>query len=384
MNNIHVLNSLQYSVLSTRATPDYLFVLLLVIILLIISALSYKYKNSIKSKQGIISIILLLLTGVTIGAYAYLNLGSNEINISEFVGITVGTSPFRLIISVITLVTTYIGTLALDSVTQKMVEEDGRQVVDEHRREVIFRILQLILYSFVLIALLNYWNVDIRSILIGAGALAAIIGLSARHTLSAALAGIVLLFSRPFKVGDWIEVGDNEGTVRRITIVNTILHTPNDEQVVIPNDVISEKTIKNKNNTNKLRIPINVEIAYNDDVNEVLQIAEQTVKKSDIVADVPEPKAHIEEFGESGVKIRIFIWIKRPTPRRRTVAKATGYKRIKESFDNEKITIPYPRRKIDLSQELEKNTMDSRPDNNDSRSHNDQSEDKIVIDDPEK
>jgi len=255
----------------------------------------------------------------------------------------------RLFVTVFVLITTYLCTGVLDSLTQRIVQEDGRQVVDEHRREVIFRVSQLVLYILVLIALLNYWNINIGSILIGAGALAALVGFSARQTMSAALAGVVLLFSRPFKVGDWIEVNGTEGTVRRITIVNTILHTPNDEEVVIPNDVISEETIYNKNKSGKLRLAFDVGVAYGTDLDRAIQIAEESVEDCTIVADVPGTQAHVETFGDSSVVIRIYFWIRRPTPRRRTAARSNTQKAIKEAFDEHEIEIPFPQRDVTYS-----------------------------------
>lgn len=370
-----MLVGLQLTVLSAQKSSDFLTLVLLFLALLITIGIIYRYREFVSRNKNKIVGILLTISACLAALGFYIYQEPTRVEIVNILDFATATAPFQLVATVITLIMTYIGTLVLDSITQRMVEEDGRQVVDEHRREIIFRIFQLILYAFVTIALLNYWDVDIRNILIGAGTLAAIIGLSARHTLSAALAGIVLLFSRPFKVGDWISVGDTEGTVRRITIVNTILQTPNDEQVVIPNDVISERKIKNKNKTNKLRIPIDIEVSYEDNVDNVLKITEDAVLESDIAADIPEPKAHIESFKDSGIKLRVFMWIKKPTPRRRTVAKATAYKNIKEEFDNRGISVPYPRRKIEVSdfERVEDEKQEVVPDQNDK-------ENKIVLD----
>jgi small conductance mechanosensitive channel len=333
---------------------------IILLFIVLISSIVYNQKKRFSYKKNIIlfSLIISIVTAISIGyiyykpsqiSYVY------SINIQENV-------PMHIIGTVGTLILTYLSTIALDSATQKMVEKDGRQVVDEHRREVIFRILQLTVYAFVAIGLLNYWNINIRNILIGAGALAAIIGLSARHTLSAALSGIILLFSRPFKVGDWIEVEDTEGTVRRITIINTILQTPKDEEVVIPNDVIGETTIKNKNKTNKLRVSIEVEAAYEEDSDMVLKVAENSIKDCDIIADIPEPTAHIQSFKNSGVLIDLHFWIRKPTPRRKTVAMANANKIIKDSFDEHGIEIPYPKRDLNHNNYEIHSSLDSSQD----------------------
>lgn len=340
--NIWVLN---FSTLITDTSTQPILLTIILLLTILIASIGYKKGKSTTRRKLVVTISIITLFSVAVGAYIVYQ----PIETSYFNNLDIrGSVPVRVVLTVFTFLLTYVSTVALDVATQKMVEKEGKQVVDDHRREVIFRILQLIMYIFVAIGVLNYWQVNIRSILIGAGALAAIIGLSARHTLSAALAGIVLLFSRPFKVGDWIQVGETEGTVRRITIVNTIMQTPKDEQVVIPNDVIGKKTIKNKTNSDKLRVSVNVEVAYEENTDEVLRLAENSVSNCDIIADVPEPTAHVKNFNNSGFVVKLHFWIRRPTPRRRTVSKANVNKIIKDTFDDEGIEIPYPKRDIIL------------------------------------
>lgn len=332
------------TVLSTQGSAESINFTVILLSVVILISIAYNQKKRFSRRKNIL-IFGLIISIISIFSVTYFYYKPEQLSYIESLKIRESV-PVHVIGTVGILILTYVSTIALDSATQKMVEEDGKQVVDEHRREVIFRIMQLTVYAFVAIGILNYWNIDIRNILIGAGALAAIIGLSARHTLSAALAGIILLFSRPFKVGDWIEVGETEGTVRRITIINTILQTPRDEQVVIPNDVIGERTIKNKNKTDKLRVSVQVEAAYEEDSDEVLKIAENSVTSCDIIADIPEPTAHIESFQNSGILVDLHFWIRKPTPRRRTVAMANANKIIKDSFDKNNIEIPYPKRDL--------------------------------------
>lgn len=248
----------------------------------------------------------------------------------------------RSITTFLTIILAYVGTGILDRVTKRLFIEDGRQVVDEHRREVIFRVSQIVFYVAIGFLILNYWNIDIRSLLIGAGVLTAIVGLSARHTLSSALAGTVLLFSRPFKVGDWIEVNGQEGRVRRITIVNTLVKTPDSEEIVIPNDVISRQNVTNKNNDDKLRLSFTVGISYDTDIQEAMDITEEAVQKCNIVADIPEPNATVDEFGDSSIILNVHFWIRKPNPRRRTEAESETKRLVHEAYNNEDITIPFP------------------------------------------
>lgn len=332
------------------------------LVLIVVISLFVGYQNSIHSRiKSRWIIILLSLIIVPVVLYFYFN---GELNIESFESMTLEwmkTSILaKLVVTVGILALTYVSTIALDKLTKRMLKEDGRQVVDEHRREVVFRIVQVILYVLVIFTILDYWNLDIRGILLGAGALAAIVGLSAKQTLSSALAGLVLLFSRPFKVGDWIQIEDTEGTVRRITIVNTILTTPRDEEVVIPNDTISDKKIRNKTKTNKLRLSAKVMSSYECDVQKSLTIAERKVSECDIVSDVPEPRSQVEEFADSGIQMRILFWIEKPTPRRRNVCRSIVMKKVRESFDNsDDVRIPYQTTKIKFSGDEESDSPTS-------------------------
>lgn len=260
----------------------------------------------------------------------------------------------KTLTTIVIFILTYLSTGILDSATSRLFTKDGTQVVDEHRREVIFRVTQITLYLLVCIGIFKYWNVDIGSVLIGAGALAAIIGLSARHTLNSVLAGTVLLFSRPFKVGDWISVEGEEGTVKRITIVNTILKTPSDEEIVIPNDVISEQKISNKSKSNKIRLSVDVGVPYEADIDKMTKVIESSAKKCKIVTDIPECSARVISFDDSSVLIRAQFWIREPSPRRRTTAESVVRRYIKKGLEEENVDIPFPQRDINVPEDKSK------------------------------
>lgn len=254
----------------------------------------------------------------------------------------------NIIVTVSVLLSTYVLTGALDEATKQIFRRDGRQVVDEHRREVVFRVCQICLYFIVTVSILNYWQIDIQNLLLGAGVITVVIGLSARQTLSSALAGTVLLFSRPFKVGDWIEVGNHEGVVRRITIINTLLRTPDKEEVVIPNDRMSEETVKNKSCEGSMRVSVDVSVSYDEDLNHAKNVAKEAVIDCNNVQQNSgsEPFVRVTEFNNSSVTLTTFIWIKRPTPGRKETVLSSARQNIYSSFNENNIEIPYPHRTI--------------------------------------
>ncbi|RYJ15386.1 mechanosensitive ion channel, partial [Halogeometricum borinquense] len=171
--------------------------------------------------------------------------GQAEAVASVFEGYDLGYDSFvKLGLSVLLVV----GAYTMTGLVRRLVDEvtAARPAVSQHQREIAFRIAQVFLYAFTIAIVLAIWEVNLSGILVGAGFLGIVVGMAARQTLGALLAGFVLMFSRPFEIGDWIEVGDHEGIVTDITIVNTRIQTFDGEYVMVPNDVVSSESLINR------------------------------------------------------------------------------------------------------------------------------------------
>jgi len=198
----------------------------------------------------------------------------------------------------------------------------------------------------VVVAVFTIWGVDIGSLLVGAGFLGVVIGLAARQTLGSLLAGFVLMFSRPFEIGDWVEIGDKEGIVTKITIMNTIMRNFDGEHVVIPNDNVANKAITNRSRDGKLRIHLEVGVDYDDDPERAKAVAREAVEGVDMVENNPKPQVFPVAFGGSAVTLDIRFWIAPPTPQRRWHATAGVVESVKARFATESISIPFPQRTV--------------------------------------
>ncbi|HKL29574.1 MAG TPA: mechanosensitive ion channel domain-containing protein, partial [Natrialbaceae archaeon] len=162
-------------------------------------------------------------------------------------------------------------TLGILIVVQIVVDFVGRLLqrlqassapLDRHQREVAYRLSQVALWGLAILVVLGVWEFDLSGLLIGAGVLGLILGMAARQTLRALLAGFVLMLSQPFEVGDWVEMADAEGTVRDISIVNTRIETPDGEYVILPNDEVMARKIVNRSAKGQLRIEVEVGVDY--------------------------------------------------------------------------------------------------------------------------
>jgi small-conductance mechanosensitive channel len=154
------------------------------------------------------------------------------------------------------------------------------------------------------------------------------------------------MFSRPFEIGDWVEVGDHEGIVTDITIVTTRMQTFDGEYVMIPNDVVSSESVINRSRKGRLRIEVDVGVDYAADPREAAETARDAVRGLDNVLRVPTPQAVVKEFADSAVVLGVRVWIDNPSARRMWRTRTAVVSAVKTAFDEEGIKIPFPQREL--------------------------------------
>jgi small-conductance mechanosensitive channel len=237
---------------------------------------------------------------------------------------------------------------SLTSFVGRVIEEFAgtRAQISDHQREVVYRLTQVTLYTIVGLTVVTLFTDNIGSLLVGAGFLGIVVGMAARQTLGAVLAGFVLMFSRPFEIGDWVEVGDNEGIVTRITIVNTCLQTFDGEYVMIPNDEVSSQPILNRTRKGRLRIEVEVGVDYSVRPNRAAKIAVAAVDDLSAVSTAASPQAVIKGFGDSAVLLGVRAWVDDPSARKMWRARTAVVDAVHEAFDREGIEIPFPQRTV--------------------------------------
>ena len=172
--------------------------------------------------------------------------------------------------------------------------------------------------------------------LIGSAGLA--LSLSLQNMLGNFAGGVVLLMLKPFKVGDYIICGDEEGTVSAIGLVYTTLHTLDNRQVTLPNGSLSNSSLTNVTAQEKRRLEIKVMIGYQSDLKRAKEILEMLFKDHALVKQEEGFQVFVDSLGDNGVVLGARAWV------------ATGdywnvkwelTEKIKLSFDEEGIEIPY-------------------------------------------
>jgi small-conductance mechanosensitive channel len=225
--------------------------------------------------------------------------------------------------------------------------------VDDIVFDLLNKFAGAVIYAIAIILALDILGVNIMPFIAGAGIAGIAIGFAAKDTLSNLIAGVLLILDRPFEVGDRIEVWSAPtgsatwGDVIDIGLRATKIKTTDNIVIVIPNNEIMKRDIVNYTIiTSKIRIRINIGIAYDADLKKAKDIISAVAGTSDWVAEEPPPKVVVRNFGESSVDLQLRVWINDARRRMDVIDYITDA--VKEAFDSQGIEIPYPKRDITI------------------------------------
>lgn len=249
----------------------------------------------------------------------------------------------QVVVSLLVMAAAY----GLSRVTSQVLGHvgDSEEVID-HRRRVAKHVTQVILYTLGGFGVLAVWGVRPANLLVGAGFLGIVVGLAARQALGDVIAGLVLLFSRPFEVGDWVVVGEREGVVTDVDIYNTKLRTYDGEYVVIPNDDVTSTDIVNRSRRGRYRVTVEVGVDYAADLERATAVASETIAGVDGVLEAPGPEVVAKGFGDSAVVLELRAWIDDPSASKEWTTRTAVVEAVKEAFEDEGIEIPFPQRVV--------------------------------------
>ena len=187
------------------------------------------------------------------------------------------------------------------------------------------------------------WGININGILASAGVLGVVLGLAAKDTVSNFFAGIFLMADSPFKEGDYILLDTGErGYVKRMGLRSTRFMTRDDIEITIPNSVIAASKIVNESGGpgETERVRINIQIAYNTDIDKARSVLIDVAKNNENVLQAPEPRVRFREFADHGLRLQLLFWIHKPEIRGRTTDSVNT--EIYKSFAEHSIIIPFP------------------------------------------
>jgi len=234
---------------------------------------------------------------------------------------------------------------------QNKVAHRTENKIDDIIFELLSRFAGFIIIATAVIIALDYLGVNVMPFIAGAGVAGVAIGFAAKDTLSNLIAGILLIIDRPFEVGDRIEVwsapsgSSTWGDVIDIGLRATKIKTTDNIVIIIPNNEIMLRDIINYTTiSEKIRVRINIGIAYDADMQKAKNIILEVADSTEWVSNNPPPKVVVRKFGESAVDLQLRVWINDARRRMSTISHITD--RVKSSFDEQGIEIPYPKRDV--------------------------------------
>ena len=193
----------------------------------------------------------------------------------------------------------------------------------------------------VVICLIGYLGIDTSGLTALVTSLGVCAGLAVNGALSNLAGGILIIFTRPFKVDDYIEVdGSNNisGTVEDIQIVCTKLRTPDNKVIYVPNGALSNSNIINYSEKDTRRVDFNFSIAYENDFDKARLIITEICSSHALALSDPAPFVRMSEHGQSSINITARVWVKSEDY---WTVKYDILENVKKAFDENNITIPY-------------------------------------------
>jgi small conductance mechanosensitive channel len=211
------------------------------------------------------------------------------------------------------------------------------------------RVVKILIIIFAFAAAIGFLGVDVGAALLSLSVVSGfVLGFAFQDTLGNLAAGFMIAITKPFKVNDFVDIADKSGVINNVGASITTMTTIDNKRVIIPNSKIWGNPIVNYTALNQRMIDMRVGISYSDNMGKAIKVAMDVLKKNKNVLKDPTPNVAVANLGDSSVDLLIRPWVNTSDY---WAAKWEITKQIKEAFDKEKISIPFPQRDIHLYQQ---------------------------------
>ncbi|MBR9844156.1 MAG: mechanosensitive ion channel [Rhodobacteraceae bacterium] len=211
--------------------------------------------------------------------------------------------------------------------------------IDNTLGNFVASIIRWVILLMVLVAVLGLFGIEATSLVAMMGAATLAIGLALQGTLSDLAAGFMLILFRPYRLGQYVDIGGTAGTVKDLNLFITELVTPDNVQIIIPNGKAWGAIITNYSAHDTRRVDLTFGIDYGNDADHAMAIILREAGADERVKGDPEPWVRVTNLGDSSVDITARLWVEAADYWDVKFALTKG---IKEAFDKEGVSIPYP------------------------------------------
>jgi small conductance mechanosensitive channel len=244
------------------------------------------------------------------------------------------------------LVTLLIGFWLINKISRMFSQTLEKRGIDDTVKPFLQSMISVGLKVLLLFSVAGIFGIETASFIAVFGAMAFAIGMALQGSLSHFASGIMLLVFKPYKVGDLVELGGKVGVVEAIQIFNTILLTPDNKKITIPNGVVTSDVITNISGQGEIRVDMTFGIGYSDDIDRAKTVIQEVADKCPQILKSKSVDIFVSELADSSVNFAVRPW-----------AKSEHYwdvyffmhEQLKKGFDNAKIEIPFPQRSVHIA-----------------------------------
>lgn len=219
----------------------------------------------------------------------------------------------------------------------------AKKAIEPPMRKLIVRVVKVVVVLFACVVALDKFGFQIAPLVAGIGVAGLGVGFALQGVLSNVIAGLTIIFTKPFRVGEYIELLGVHGDVQAIELFSTTLIHPDRSRVVIPNRKIVGEVLHNYGMIRQLRLVVG--IAYHNDVDRALGIIHDVLAKNLRVLKDPEPGVGISALADSAIAVAIEPWV---AVTDYGAAQAEIYRAVVARFREGGIEIPFPQREVRL------------------------------------
>lgn len=248
----------------------------------------------------------------------------------------------QLLLAVVVLL---IGLNIIGRIVRPFSRRMTRSELDPSFQPFLTSLVRVGLQILLVISIASMIGIEMTSFIVVIGAMAFAVGLALQGSLANFGGGVLILLLKPFKVGDYIQSAGHAGTVKEIQVFYTMLDTPDNTRVIVPNALLSNSSAINYSKNPIRRLDFTFDVGYESDIDRVRGILLDLASRHELVFDDPQPQVLLGEHGDNAIVFYLRMW-----------CNAGDYwplyfeflETVKKAFDEAGINIPYPQRDVHL------------------------------------
>lgn len=215
------------------------------------------------------------------------------------------------------------------------------------------RLLYVIAIGIITVTALDIINIPLTAFAFLSGAIAIGVGFGAQNIINNFISGWILIWEKPIRIGDFLEIEDAKGTVEEINTRSTRFRRVDGVHMLIPNSKLLENTIVNWTLVDKLmRTSVKIGVAYGSPAKQVAQLILQATEEQDYVLTTPKPQVIFDDFGDNALIFEVNFWVQSDMEGGLRMARSTIRYRLDELLAEHKIVIAYPQRDLHIDGSL--------------------------------